>query len=76
MVMKITKADEMEMAINLKSMRLSWVFVMVALCAWCIVGFINDGNLPFIPFMIFCLQNIIFFSARLFITRQIVGNVR
>lgn len=74
--MKIKKADEMEMAISLKSMRLSWVFAVLALCAWCIAGFIIDGELPIIPFMILCIQNIIFFSAKLFFTRQLVGNAR
>jgi len=68
------KADEMEMAVNFKSMRISWVFVGVALVAWCLVFLIKDGDVPFIPFMILCIQNIIFFSCTLIYKRMLSGN--
>ncbi|HBQ86281.1 MAG TPA: hypothetical protein DD811_07370 [Syntrophomonas sp.] len=72
--MKLNKADEMEMYINFKSMRLSWVFVNVALVTWLAVTFIKTGELPFILFMITCFQNMIFFGCKLYITRQISSN--
>lgn len=72
--MWLKKADEMEMFINFKSMRLSWVFVNVALIIWLAVTFIKSGELPFILFMIISFQNIIFFGSKLYITRQISSN--
>lgn len=39
--MRLQKADEMEMAINFKSMRLSWVFGNIALFIWLVVAFIK-----------------------------------
>lgn len=68
--MGLKKADEMEMFINFKSMRLSWTFMNVALIIWLAVTFIKSGELPFILFMIICFQNIIFFGSKLYITRQ------
>ena len=64
----------MEMAINFKSMRISWVFVVVALTVWCLVILIKDGDVPFVPFMILCVQNIIFFSCTLIYKRTLSGN--
>lgn len=68
--MGLKKADEMEMFINFKSMRLSWVFVNAALVIWLIVTFVKSGELPFILFMIVCIQNIIFFGSKIFLTRR------
>lgn len=45
------KPDEMEMTINFKSMRLSWIFVIISLVVWLVVDFIRSGELPLIPFM-------------------------
>lgn len=72
--MGLKKADEMEMFINFKSMRLSWVFVNIALVVWLAVTFIKSGELPFILFMIFCLQNIIFFGSKIILTRRMSSN--
>ncbi|HHY70070.1 MAG TPA: hypothetical protein GX519_00040 [Thermoanaerobacterales bacterium] len=72
--MRPKKADEMEMFINFKSMRLSWVFVNVSLIIWLAVTFIKSGELPFILFMIISLQNIIFFGSKLYMARQMSGN--
>ncbi len=72
--MKLKKADEMEMFINFKSMKLSWVFVNIALFIWLVVTFIKSGELPFILFTIICFQNIIFFGSKLYMTRKMSGN--
>jgi len=68
------KADEMEMTINFKSMRLSWVFVIISLFVWLVADFLISGELPFIPFAIFVIQNIIFFGSKLYMTHKMVGN--
>ncbi len=67
------KADEMEMSINFKAMRLSWVFVGVALIIWGIIGYIKNGDMPSIPFIILVAQIIIFFLAKLLIARRLAG---
>jgi hypothetical protein len=72
--MRFKKADEMEMFINFKSMRLSWVFANIALIIWLAVTFIKSGELPFILFTIICLQNVIFFGSKLYMTRKISSN--
>ncbi|MPW26815.1 hypothetical protein GC105_13590 [Alkalibaculum sp. M08DMB] len=69
--MKFKKADEMEISINFKSMRLSSTFVNIALIIWLAVDFINSGKLPFILFSIVCIQNIIFFGSKLYMTNKL-----
>ncbi len=73
--MKLKKPDEMEMSINFNSMRLSWVFVNIALIMWLAVDFIKSGELPIIPFMIISFQNIIFFGSKLYMTRKMSSNI-
>lgn len=68
----IKKADEMEMAINFKAMRLAWVVENLILLAWIIVDMAKTGELPFIPFMIIAVQNIIFFGSKLIMTRRMI----
>lgn len=67
--MKIKKADEMEMSINFKAMRLSWVFVVVVLIIWVFYDFITTGELNTI-FSIILLQSIIFFGSKLYLTKK------
>jgi hypothetical protein len=69
--MRLKKADEMEMYINFQSMRLSWVFVNIALIIWLIVTFIKSRELPFLLFAIICTQNILFWGSKLYITRRV-----
>ena len=68
--MRLQKADEMEMFINFKSMRFSWLFVNIALFVWLIVALIKSGELNFIIFMIISFQNIIFFGSKIYMTRK------
>ena len=67
------KADEMETAVNFKAMRLSWVFVGVALFVWCIMEYIKVGELPYFPFIILLAQNIVFIFSKSLISRRLVG---
>ena len=71
---KLRKADEMEMAINFKAMRLSWIFVVVALLIWGIIDAINGRSIYSFPFTIICVQNIIFFATKILITNRLVKN--
>lgn len=72
--MQIKKADEMEMAINLKAARLAYVFVTISLVIWMIVDFATTGELPLPQFLIIALQNVIFFGSKSLMTRRMVGN--
>ena len=66
----LRKADEMEMSINFKAMRLAWVFENIALIVWAVISQIKgDGN-ALIPVTIIALQNAIFFGCQLYMTRK------
>jgi hypothetical protein len=73
-VIPLKKADEMEMAINFKSMRLSWVFVIVSLFIWLVAEYLINGRFNFIPFIIIVGQNVIFFGSKIYMTRKMAGN--
>lgn len=69
--MKLFKrADEMELSINFKAMRLAWVFENIALAVWMIVSYIKENGNAFIPFIIIAAQNVIFFGSKLYMTRK------
>ena len=72
--MRLQKADEMELSINFKSMRLSWVFGNIALLIWLTLAFIKSGEFPLILFTIISLQNVIFFGSKLYMTRKMSSN--
>lgn len=68
--MKNFKADEMEMAINFKAMRLAWMFLELALAIYCIAVLVMYGDLPSIPVVILCISGVIFWVSKLLITKQ------
>ena len=72
--MRLKKADEMEMFINFKSMRLSWVFGNIALFIWLVVAFIKSGDFPLTLFTIICFKNVIFFGSKIYMTRKVSSN--
>jgi len=67
------RADEMEMAINFKAMRLSWLFIVIALLVWLFVGLISIGEINLVLLIIILTQNLIYFSAKLLITKRMTG---
>ena len=72
--MRLKKPDEMEMFINFKSMRLSWVFGNIALIIWLALAFIKSGEFPLTLFTIICFQNVIFSGSKLYMTRKVSRN--
>ncbi len=56
------KMDEMEMKINLDSIRIAWTFTVVSLFAWAIYDFVRTGDIT-LPFYLLILQNIVYFLA-------------
>lgn len=64
------RADEMEMAINFKAVRLSWVFLTLSLGIWCLSVTIVTGEPPVIPSLLMCFSSCIFYWTKLWQTRQ------
>ena len=64
------KADEMEIAINYRAMRIAFVFSNIALLAYCIYEYVALKRLPTIPFVIVCVQQVLFFISKVFITSK------
>ncbi|XMB68026.1 hypothetical protein RI065_05795 [Mycoplasmatota bacterium zrk1] len=73
--MKFIKPDEMEMQINYKSMRLSYIFTTLFMFCWLMVDFIKTGDLlqPLISFIF--LQQIIFFGYKIILTNKMSRSV-
>lgn len=63
------RADEMEMSINFKAMRLAYVFENAALLVWAVISQIN-GDTFRIQILIVLIQNIIFFGSQLYMKRK------
>ncbi len=70
------KADEMEMSINLKAMRLAWVFETIALLAWAVISQIKEDGNALIPVTIIAVQNAVFFGSQSYMTRKMARGSR
>lgn len=68
------KADEMEMSINFYAARASFVFSGISLLGYCIGYYVQNNNLPFIPFLLLCGQSIVFYSVKLAMTKRLANN--
>jgi hypothetical protein len=66
------RADEMEMSINFKAMRLAYVFENAALLVWAVISQIN-GDTFRIQISIVLIQNIIFFGSQLYMKRKMAN---
>ena len=64
------KADEMEMHINFRAMRVAYVFSVLALTVYCGYELIATGQLPAIPTLICCMESFLFFAVKLFLGRK------
>ena len=58
----LKKADEMEMAINMKSARFAFGFLEIAIMGYCIVERIITGEFP-MPLFIFGILGILIFNG-------------
>ena len=68
--MKMQKADEMEMSINFKAMKLSWAFGVLALFIWMVFDLIATGKLNPMQSGIVLLQCMIFFGSKIYLARK------
>ncbi len=69
----IRKMDEMEMSINLRCIRIAWVFGLTYLLVWVSYEFLLTKNLPSLPFILLALQVSVYFACQFIITRKTVG---
>lgn len=72
-VIKVKKSDEMEMFINYKAARLSYVFVAISLVIWMIIDFAMNKEFPLAQFLIIAIQNMIFFGSKIFMMHRMTG---
>lgn len=66
----LRKADEMEMAINLKAARYAFGFLEVAIMIYCIVERIVSGEFPSTIFIFGLLGMLIFNGIKLYETKR------
>lgn len=63
----IRKMDEMEMSINLKAIRLTWVYSVLFLLMWIWFDWIKMGSYNVIAFILMTSQLMIYWSVQLFL---------
>jgi len=75
---KIWKADEMEMDINFKAVRLAWVFVQIALLVFIIAYILANHKWDLILTIIFSMfmaSSIVFWTAKIFYTKKMTAGI-
>ena len=71
----IKKADEMEMAINLKASRYAFGFLEIAIMIYCIVERVITGEFPTLLFIFGILGMLIFNGIKLYETGRMTETV-
>ena len=71
----IKKADEMEMAINLKASRYAFGFLEIAIMIYCIVQRIITGEFPSTIFIFGIFGMLIFWGIKFYETRRMADVV-
>ncbi len=66
------KADEMEMYITLKSVKIAWLFTVIYLIIWSTYETIKTAQLG-LPILLLISQNIVFYACLLFFRHRISG---
>ena len=66
------KADEMEMQIILKSVRIAWAYSALFLLVWTVYEMIQTKRLG-LPFILLMSQNAVLFLSQMIIKRRFTG---
>ena len=66
------KADEMEMYITLKSVKVAWLFTVTYLLIWSIYDTMKTSQLG-LPIILLISQNIVFYACLLYFRYRITG---
>lgn len=70
--MKIDRADEMEMYINLRSIRIAWAYTVLFLLVWSVYVMVKFGELGW-PFLLMISQNLIIFISQAIYRRKLMA---
>lgn len=71
---KRIKADEMEMSINFKAVRASWIYSLIFLIIWNMVSVIKTGDIELIPFILLVTEALIMFVVKSILTKKMSGD--
>lgn len=71
---KRIKADEMEMSINFKAVRASWIYSLLFLIVWNMFSVIKTGDIELIPFILLVSETLIMFVVKSILTKKMSGN--
>lgn len=63
------KADEMEMTINFKSLRIAYIFTEFCLALYCVYKFVVSGEIPEVS-VIWFSGGVLFFLSKLIYTNK------
>ena len=64
----------MEMSINIRTFRPSWLYSMIFLLVWYVVSFIKMGYLAEIPNILMCTQLFIWAVVKVVLTKKLSGD--
>lgn len=67
-------ADEMEMSINFKAVRVSWIYSLLFLIVWNMVSVIKTGDIELIPFILLVSEALIMFVVKSILTKKMSGD--
>lgn len=71
---KRIKADEMEMSINFKAVRASWIYSLIFLIVWNMVSVIKTGDIELIPFILLVTEALVMFVVKSILTKKMNGD--
>lgn len=66
----LKKNDEMELSINFKAMRISWLWYEIALAIFCIITTIVAGEFPIIEFVIWAIGGVLYWNVKVYVTKK------
>lgn len=71
---KRIKADEMEMSINFKAVRASWIYSLLFLIVWNMFSVIKTGDIELIPFNLLVSETLIMLVVKSILTKKMSGD--
>ncbi len=63
-------SDEMEMRVTIKSIKVSWTYMMVFLAVWSILSAINSGEIPMVQISLILTGELLYFALQWWYTRK------
>ncbi|MEA4924298.1 hypothetical protein SDC9_172927 [bioreactor metagenome] len=67
------KADEMEMYITLKSIKIAWLFTVIYLLVWSVYDTLKTSQIG-LPLILLLAQNVVFYTCILFFRHRVSGS--